>query len=69
MGSWCAATKACPDPLRGLRPVSYGVELEDARAAGLALLPRCPLIAAYIRRHLEYADLVPPAERAHYLDR
>jgi predicted GNAT family acetyltransferase len=45
------------------------VALDDARAKGLAVIPRCPFIAAYIRRHPEYTDLVPPAERARYLDR
>ena len=45
------------------------VALEDARAAGLAVIPRCPFVASYIRRHPEYADLVPVAERAHYLER
>jgi predicted GNAT family acetyltransferase len=33
--------------------------LDDARARGLAVVPRCPFIAAYIRRHPEYAYLVP----------
>jgi uncharacterized protein len=32
--------------------------LEDVRAKGLRLTPRCPFIAAYIRRHPEYQDLV-----------
>lgn len=32
--------------------------LEDARARGLRVRPLCPFIAAYIRRHAEYADLV-----------
>jgi len=41
--------------------------LEEARAAGLAVIPRCPYVAAYIRRHPEYTDLVPPEERAFYL--
>jgi predicted GNAT family acetyltransferase len=41
--------------------------LEDARAAGLAVIPRCPYVAAYIRRHPEYTDLVPPEERSLYL--
>ncbi len=31
--------------------------LDDARVRGLAVIPRCPFIAAYIRRHPEYADL------------
>lgn len=37
--------------------------LEQARTEGLTIIPRCPYIAAYIRRHPEYAALVPPAYR------
>ena len=37
--------------------------LEDARAQGLAVIPLCPFIASYIRRHPEYAELVPEGER------
>jgi uncharacterized protein len=33
-------------------------ELEDVRSRGLRVTPRCPFVAAYIRRHPEYADLV-----------
>jgi predicted GNAT family acetyltransferase len=43
--------------------------LEEARAAGLAVIPRCPFVAAYIQRHPEYRDLVPADERASYLGR
>jgi len=32
--------------------------LDDARARGLSVVPRCPFIAAYIRGHPAYADLV-----------
>ncbi len=32
--------------------------LDDVRARGRLLVPRCPFIAAYIRRHPEYQDLV-----------
>jgi predicted GNAT family acetyltransferase len=32
--------------------------LEAARAEGLEVVPLCPFIAAYIRRHPEFADLV-----------
>jgi predicted GNAT family acetyltransferase len=38
--------------------------LDDARAQGLAVIPLCPFVAGYICRHLEYADLVPPDDRA-----
>ena len=37
--------------------------LDDARRRGLAVVPRCPFIAAFIRRHPEYRDLVPEARR------
>ncbi len=32
--------------------------LDDVRARGLFVTPKCPFIAAYIRSHPEYADLV-----------
>ncbi len=40
------------------------VALEDARARHLSVIPRCPFVASYIRRHPEYLDLVPVEERA-----
>lgn len=40
--------------------------LDGARAAGLRVVPQCPFIAAWIRRHKDYADLVdgPPPDEA-----
>src|SRR5665213_1616710 len=38
--------------------------LDEARAGHLAVIPRCPFVAGYIRRHPEYADLVPPDDLA-----
>jgi predicted GNAT family acetyltransferase len=35
------------------------VALEDARARQLAVIPLCPYVASYIRRHPEYKTLVP----------
>jgi predicted GNAT family acetyltransferase len=32
--------------------------LDAARAAGLSIVPSCPFIRSYIRRHPEYDDLV-----------
>ena len=32
--------------------------LDDARARGLAVVPRCPFVADYIKHHPAYADLV-----------
>ena len=37
--------------------------LEDARARKLTVVPLCPFIASYIRRHQEYLALVDPAHR------
>jgi predicted GNAT family acetyltransferase len=34
--------------------------LVDIRRRGLRLVPRCPFVAEYVRRHPEYADLVVP---------
>ena len=32
--------------------------LDDVRERGLEVIPTCPFVAAYIRRHPEYGDLV-----------
>jgi hypothetical protein len=32
--------------------------LDDVRARGLKIRPYCPFVAAYLRRHPEYDDLV-----------
>lgn len=32
--------------------------LDEARKRGLAVVPTCPYVASYIRKHPEYADLV-----------
>jgi uncharacterized protein len=32
--------------------------LDDLRARGLKLVPLCPFVRAYLRRHREYADLI-----------
>jgi predicted GNAT family acetyltransferase len=37
--------------------------LEDARAHHLLVIPRCPFVASYIRRHQEYLPLVAPEDR------
>jgi predicted GNAT family acetyltransferase len=43
--------------------------LDDARARRLVVIPQCPFVAGYIRRHPEYAGLVPPGDRARLLTR
>lgn len=37
--------------------------LDDVRAQGLQVIPLCPFIAAFIRRHQEYVDIVSPVSR------
>ena len=32
--------------------------LDDARERGLRVVPLCPFIAAFVKRHPEYQDLV-----------
>jgi predicted GNAT family acetyltransferase len=32
--------------------------LDDARSRGLRVVPSCPYVASYVRKHPEYADLV-----------
>jgi len=44
---------------RGLAGKMAKVALEDARARRLLVIPRCPFVAGYMRRHPEYLDLVP----------
>jgi predicted GNAT family acetyltransferase len=38
--------------------------LEFAREHKLSVVPRCPFVVEYIRRHQEYLDLVRPDHRA-----
>jgi predicted GNAT family acetyltransferase len=40
--------------------------LDEARAAGVAVLPFCPFVNGYISRHPSYVDLVPEEFRAEF---
>lgn len=51
---------------RGIASVLARHVLDDARSRGLDVLPRCPYIAGWIARHLDYLDLVPLASRGRY---
>jgi predicted GNAT family acetyltransferase len=50
---------------RGLGSTLVKAALDDARERGLHVVPICPFVEAYARRHPEYADLVvsDPARR------
>ena len=49
-----------PADLRGggVAGALAGFALDWARASGQKVMPSCPYVAAYVRRHPEYADLV-----------
>jgi len=51
---------------RGLGSALVAAALGDARERGVRVVPLCPFVDAYIRRHPEFADLVAvdPARRA-----
>ena len=51
---------------RGLGSELVAHILEDARARDLSVLPRCPFVSDYMRRHPEYTDLVPAEHRARF---
>ncbi|MGH3253365.1 MAG: GNAT family N-acetyltransferase [Trebonia sp.] len=40
--------------------------LDDARKRGLAVLPFCPYINSWIKKHPEYTDVVPSDRRAEF---
>lgn len=52
-------TKVDPDYAgHGVGSALAQAALDDARRRGLVVVPRCPFIASYIRRHPTYRDLV-----------
>ena len=53
---------------RGIASALARAALSAARAQGLKVMPNCPFVAAYIRRHPEELDLVEPGWR-HLLER
>ena len=48
---------------QGLAGELVAFALDDLRASGQTVIPSCPFVATYIRRHDEYADLVAPTAR------
>lgn len=48
---------------RGLGNRLIRFALEDARAQGLAVLPFCPFVKAFIEGHRDFAALVPESYR------
>jgi uncharacterized protein len=57
------------DPARngeGLGTLPIKAARDTARADGLAVLPYCPFVQRFIKRHREYLDLVPAERRAKF---
>ncbi len=40
--------------------------LDDVRAQGLTVIPLCPFVAAFMRRHKDYQDLLSPVSRRQF---
>ena len=51
---------------RGLAKKLTRAALTAARDAGMAVLPRCPYVAKYLRKHPEWLDLVPGDRRGEF---
>jgi predicted GNAT family acetyltransferase len=51
---------------RGLGGALIQAALAQARAEGAAVLPFCPFVRDYIKRHPAELDLVPPERRAEF---
>jgi predicted GNAT family acetyltransferase len=51
---------------RGLADRLIRFALEDVRARGLAVLPFCPFVKAFIERHREFETLVPETYRKQF---
>jgi predicted GNAT family acetyltransferase len=51
---------------RGLADRLIRFALQDARARGLAVLPFCPFVKAFIERHREFVTLVPDTYREQF---
>lgn len=47
---------------RGLATILVGEALEQTRDAGLHIVPVCKLVANYVEKHDEYADIVDPVD-------
>lgn len=43
---------------RGLATILIGQALQETRDAGLRIVPKCPMVAAYVKKHDEYSDIV-----------
>lgn len=47
---------------RGLATILVGEALDSTREAGLRIVPVCKLVANYVEKHDQYADVVDPVD-------
>ncbi|WP_193045206.1 GNAT family N-acetyltransferase [Mycolicibacterium baixiangningiae] len=47
---------------RGLATILVGEALEQTRSAGKRIVPACALVADYVEKHDEFADVVDPVD-------
>ncbi|HEY9378447.1 MAG TPA: GNAT family N-acetyltransferase [Jiangellaceae bacterium] len=50
----------------GLGSTLVAGALDQVRSSGEPVLPFCPFVRGYIRKHCEYVDLVPADDRASF---
>ncbi|KUH94442.1 GNAT family N-acetyltransferase [Mycobacterium sp. IS-3022] len=48
---------------RGLATILIGEALQDTRDTGQRIVAVCPMVAAYLDKHQEFADIVDPVSR------
>ncbi|MFK4541583.1 putative GNAT family acetyltransferase [Streptomyces tendae] len=48
---------------QGLAPQLVQQALTDVRAAGMRIVPVCPYVAKFLKRHDEFADITDPVTR------
>jgi predicted GNAT family acetyltransferase len=51
---------------KGLGSRLIGGALDDVRANGQAVVPRCPFVRTFIERHPDYLELVPSERRSEF---
>ena len=51
---------------RGLGSQLISFALDEARQRGLGVLPFCPFVNDYMKRHRQYVELVPEGRRAEF---
>ena len=68
-GDYIQLTHTEVDPSRegeGLGSQLARAVLDNLRNEGRAVIPSCSFINGYLKRHREYAELVPEDRRAHF---